>query len=93
MRIDNTYNLGSIMEHPYVRHLAIADHVRELNIIDAELRREKNHGNNPEDIAAIERHFQNELADLVLIALKDLPPELLEERQARFLEKEEQAQD
>lgn len=91
MKIDNTYDLGSIMENPYVRHLAIADHIRELSIIDAELRREKNHENNPEDIAAIERHFQNELADLVLIAIKDLPPELLEARQARFLEKEQQA--
>ena len=90
MQIDNTYNLGSIMENPYIRHLAIADHIRELNIIDAELRREKNHGNNPEDITVIERHFQNELADLVLIALKDLPPELLEKRQARFLEKEKE---
>lgn len=88
MEINTTYNLGAIMENPYVRHLAIADHIRELSIIDAELRREKNHENNSEDIAAIERHFQNELADLVLIALKDLPPELLEERQARFLEKE-----
>ena len=92
MEINTTYNLGSIMENPYVRHLAIADHIRELNIIDANLRREKNHGNNPEDIATIEHHFRNELADLVLIALKDLPPELLEERQARFLEKEQQAQ-
>ena len=91
MQIDNTYNLGDIMEHPYIRHLAIADHIRELNIIDAELRREKNHENNPEDITAIERHFQNELADLVLIALKDLPPEILEERQVRFLVKEKQA--
>ena len=91
MPIKSTYNLGLIMEHPYVRHLAIADHIRELGIIDAELRREKNHGNNSEDITVIERHFQNELADLVLIALKDLPLELLEERQARFLEKEQQA--
>lgn len=92
MQIDNTYNLGSIIENPYIRHLAIVDHIRELNIIDAELRREKNHENKPEDISAIERHFRNELADLVLIALKDLSPELLEERQARFLKKEQQAQ-
>ena len=88
MRIDNTYDLGGIWENPYVRHLGICDHIRELAIIDDELRREKNRkGIYVDGIPEIERHFREELADLVLIALKELEPELLEERRRKFLEK------
>ena len=38
-------------------------------------------------VTAIEEHFRNELADLVLIALKDLSPELIEQRRKKFLKK------
>ena len=88
MKLNNTYNLGEIWENPYVRHLGIADHIKELAIIDDELRREKNRrGMYIDGVAAIEEHFRNELADLVLIALKDLPPELLEQRRKKFVKK------
>lgn len=88
MRIDNTYDLGGIWENPYIRHLGICDHIRELAIIDDELRWEKNRkGIYVDGTAEIERHFREELADLVLIALNELEPELLEERRQKFLEK------
>ena len=88
MERSNMYQLGDIWENPYVRHLGITDHIRELAAIDDELRREKNRmGKSKEGIQEIERHFQNELADLVLIALKDLDPDLLRARERKFLEK------
>lgn len=88
MKTGSIHELGPLWENPYVRHLAIADHIRELSVIDDELRREKNRrGLYSDGAAAIETHFRNELADLVLIALKDLSPELLEQRRRKFIEK------
>ena len=88
MTIDNTYDLGPLWENDYARHLAIVDHIHELVIIDDELRRTKNRRNaEPADISVIEDHFQKELADLVLVALKDLPAGLLEERRQKFVDK------
>lgn len=88
MIIDTTYDLGPLWENDYVRHLAIVDHIHELAIIDDELRRTKNRRNaESTDISAIKDHFQKELADLVLIALKDLPTGLLEKRRQKFVDK------
>lgn len=88
MIIDTTYELGPLWENAYARRLNIVDHIHELVIIDDELRRTKNRRNaDPADISAIEDHFQKELADLVLIALKDLPADLLEERRQKFVDK------
>ena len=88
MTINTTYDIGSLWENAYVRHLAIVDHIHELAIIDDELRRTKNRRNaDLADISAIEDHFQKELADLVLVALKELPADLLEERRQKFFDK------
>ena len=88
MIIDTTYELGPLWENAYACRLNIVDHIHELVIIDDELRRTKNRRNaDPADISAIEDHFQKELADLVLIALKDLPADLLEERRQKFVDK------
>ena len=88
MTIDTTYDIGPLWENDYVRHLAIVDHIHELAIIDDELRRTKNCRNaDPADISAVEDHFQKELADLILISLKDLPTDLLEERRQKFVDK------
>ena len=86
--IDTTYDIGPLWENAYARHLNIVDHIHELAIIDDELRRTKNRRNaDPADISALEDHFRKELADLVLVALKDLPASLLEERRQKFVDK------
>ena len=88
--MDNTYDLGPLWANAYVRHLGITDHIRELLIIDDELRRTKNRKASADEIEAIKTHFTNELADLVLIALKDLDPSVLDARRKKFLAKAEE---
>ena len=85
-------SIGSKWNDRYTRHLGIVDHIHELAAIDDEIRREKNRGTPGEapDAAVrnLEAHFQQELADLMLIALNELGDDEIEARRRKFLEKD-----
>jgi hypothetical protein len=70
--------LHGIWDKEYVQKLGILDHCDELQIIDSEIKRVKNRTERycEPDIFDLNRHFEEECADLLLILSSFLEVEL-----------------
>jgi hypothetical protein len=77
----------------YIQFLSIMDHIREIGIIDDELKRRKNsyEGEQPNfsyNILTLHKHLKNEMADLFILLFKYLDSDTIKARQEKFIEKE-----
>ena len=77
-----------VLENPYLRHLAILDHLRECLILDKEIKRQKNKEieGKSQTLKNLEFHFENELTDLYILLKSECKEEVVERRLEKFRE-------
>jgi hypothetical protein len=87
--------LGEIWENSYVCRLGILDHAHEIQTINDEIIRLKNSRGSNEDfttrLGPLNRHFEEECADLFLILGEYLGDDVKIDRFERFREKAKEA--
>ena len=77
------------LNNPYVRHLAILDHLRECQIIADTIKKQKNKEieGKSQTLKNLEFHYENELADLFILLSYECKKETIERRIEKFKEK------